>query len=81
MSGPVPVSFTEIHAWSSITQTQITSEEALIVRLLSRDYCGSYHDSSNRSSPPPFAGDGEEDRALAAGIMEAVRRQKEKLHG
>lgn len=81
MNGPGPVSFSEIQSWASITQTQITSEEGLILRLLSRDYCGSYHDSAGRNAPPPYAGDDDENRALAAGIMDAVRRQKDRLHG
>lgn len=76
--GPGPISFSEIAAWASITQTRITSEEALLIRALSRDYCAEYHGSSKSNTVPPYS---KEAHRVGAGIMAAFQGYKEKLNG
>lgn len=79
MSGPVPITFTEIEAWARITRTHVPGYEALLLRQLSRDYTSQYHASSKPGEPIPMA-DGEEinREQVARGFANLIKQQKAK---
>lgn len=56
ISGPVPVSFAEIEAWSRTTHTNLPGYEALQLRQLSVDYCTQYHKSDGKQCAAPGEG-------------------------
>ena len=53
-SGPVPVTFGEVESWARVTRTFLPGHEALLLRQLSRDYCGEYHAASDSGRPMPM---------------------------
>lgn len=71
--GPVPVTFSELFAWSGMTGQRITSEESVLLRSLSRDYCSQLQAAKARNAAPPYAPDG---NTIGAGIMAAFRMSK-----
>lgn len=84
MSGPVPVSFSEIEAWSRVTGIEIPGYEAVQLRQLSRDYCNQHHASKNPSEPQPIM-PGEDAtpkqvvrEQVARGLADLVAQHKQK---
>lgn len=79
MSGPVPVTFQEIEAWSRMTHTAIPTYEALLLRQLSRDYVSQYHASSKPDEPQPMMpGDEVNREQVARGFADLIASQKAK---
>ena len=71
--GPVPVAFSEIQAWASLTGTRPTSEESLILRSLSREYVAASQSARAKNATPPYAPGGDR---VGAGIMAAFKMSK-----
>lgn len=53
-NGLIPISWTELHAWSSQTATAITPTESLLMMNLSKVYVGQYNSSDDRNEPAPY---------------------------
>lgn len=77
MSGPVPISWSEIAAWQNANGVTLTPAELDIIKQLSADYCGQYHKSSDPQEMPPaaIALDGSDyDRQYVAETMQKRKR-------
>ena len=78
LSGPVPVPFSEIDSWSRVTRIYLPAEDAVLLRQLSRDYCGELLAARDRNRPkPPMPDeDGDNSAALAQGFQTILKRFK-----
>lgn len=52
--GPAPISYTDIHHWVAITQTEITPWDAHVLRELSKAYVVQLNSSKDPNTPPPY---------------------------
>ncbi len=52
-SGPEPISWPDILAWQQATQTELTGQELVQLRELSKAYCSQYHVSKKPDCPAP----------------------------
>lgn len=55
MGSPIPLSWSDIDAWARVTKTEITSDEALLLRHLSKLYVSKYSESKNPATPAPYS--------------------------
>lgn len=53
MNGPVQLTWQDLNAWREGVGARVTTEECLIMRMLSREYCAQYHKSDDRNEPCP----------------------------
>lgn len=53
-SGLIPIEWVDLKAFCDVTGTQLTREEALIIKSLSADFVSQINASRNPSEPPPF---------------------------
>lgn len=67
VNGCIPLPFQEIQAWNELTMAGARPKEVMVLRDLSRAYCGQYH-KSDVKCPPPYKPKGGEDKA-AMGAM------------
>jgi hypothetical protein len=70
-NGPQVLPWTEIAAWSEMTQTAITPSEAILIRKLSSEYVGQYFKSADPIAPDPTT-DASYDTLMAAANIEAA---------
>jgi len=54
MGSPIPLTWSEILAWASLTKTEITPDEVLLLRNLSKHFVSSFSESKNPNTPAPF---------------------------
>lgn len=54
-SGPVPLSFGEIESWQRMTNAEVPSNEAALLRQLSCAYCNQIAKSEDPACPRPDA--------------------------
>ena len=52
--GLMPISFTEIYNWASVTGTTLTGWEAKTLRQMSKAYVAEYNRSDDEHTPPPY---------------------------
>lgn len=52
--GAVPLSSSEIMAWSSLSAVELEPWEFNCIRQMSQNYASSLHNSENPDEPPPF---------------------------
>jgi len=69
--GPVPVSWGEIDSWSRVSGFFIAGHEAEEIRILSKDYCSSFHAGQDPTEIKPSFGD---DRTVTEKRREQVAR-------
>lgn len=55
MGSPIPLSWTDIDSWARVTQTNIDSDDALLIRHLSKLFVGKFSEAKDPSCPAPFA--------------------------
>ena len=53
MNGPVQLTWQDLNAWREGVGATVTTEECLIIRMLSREYCAQHHKSGDRDEPCP----------------------------
>ena len=53
MNGPIQLTWQDLNAWREGVGARATTEECLIMRMLSREYCAQYNKSSDRDEPCP----------------------------
>ena len=49
------MSWVDIDAWARVTNTEITVDEVLLIRHLSKLYVSKYSESKNPTTPAPFS--------------------------
>jgi hypothetical protein len=54
MSGPVPLSWSDVYAWASLTGTDLLADEALQIMNLSRLYCEQFYASKDPMCQSPI---------------------------
>jgi len=63
--GAVPLSSSEIMAWSSLSAVELEPWEFNCIRQMSQNYASSLHNGENPDEPPPFGSLAQEfDRAV-----------------
>lgn len=55
MGGYLPLSWVEIEAWSRVTSTELDSDDALLIRHLSKVYVNSLNRAKDPTTPAPYA--------------------------
>ena len=53
-AGAVPLSATDIYAWSNLSAVELTPWEFSVLRQLSQNYAAYLHKSENPDEPPPY---------------------------
>lgn len=77
MNGPTPLTFTEIQAWSSGRQLTLRSDEPVLLRSLSCEFCSQFNDSGEINTPAPYQGEyTEEELVEAQKEMRKARRSR-----
>ena len=70
MNGSVPLTFQEIKSWRDVTETNLNSEESLLLAELSDKYCSQYYASSELNCPAPYHHvDVNQDKSIAGQSM------------
>lgn len=54
MSGPIPLSWSDVFAWSMLTGTDVPPDEVLQLMQLSRTYCEQFSASKDPTCPSPI---------------------------
>jgi hypothetical protein len=54
MSGLIPITWTELNAWATMTSTNVTPSESILMMNLSKAYVGQFNQSDDRNTPAPF---------------------------
>ena len=66
LAGVVPISWSELRAWSEMTQTSIQPWMAEALMLMSRAYCAAHSEASDGPSAAPWTPNPEKRKATAA---------------
>lgn len=52
MSGPEPISYTELESWCKLTMVNLRHDEVRILRMMSTEFCSFYHCADNNTREP-----------------------------
>ena len=73
MNGPVQLTWQDLNAWRDGVSAKATTEECLIMRMLSREYCAQYHKSDDRNEPCPVVVEVQDQLALGNRIKSMLK--------
>lgn len=76
MNGPTLLTWQDLNAWFNGVDTDVTREEKLLMRSLSREYCAQYSKSDNRDEPCPVLVQVQDKAALDSRIKSVFRSKK-----
>lgn len=71
--GLISIDWTDLHSWSSVTNTTLTNWECLVIMLCSRSYVDQFYNSNEKIVPAPFQ-PAEIDRPAVADRVGSVLR-------
>lgn len=70
-SGPAPIEWVDLQAWSDISGVQLSYEEAKIIKKISSDYCSQIQKSKSFNAVAPYLDDNERLNGLN-GLFDAI---------
>lgn len=52
---PIPISWSELNSWQSVTGSQLTPWEAITIRQLSAEYLRTFEQAADQTMPAPYS--------------------------